>query len=217
MAEESTPEPAFIDPEYGNLTRVWWAFWWRTGLTYLFLVFIVGRLIHLFGGAFELHIFPTPFGFLLVIVIAGLSVLERLLRKKFVDFRLCIVGDPQSQPTADISSQQVSPTFGNSARVFWTWWKRVFLWCLVYWALGALIAAFSTAGMPAEDTFALGEHLGYGVPLVVLAVSFIELRRVLQMDTGKLRLRLVSPLKVEEIRGEHSVQSPQTGPGKPEE
>lgn len=121
------PSSSYVQPTLGHALRVWWAFYWRSTLFSLVIVFFSSLVLDIAGQAAGL---PKPLmllaarvATLVVAFTVALFAMQRVLRKNFQRFRIGLA----SRASTSGEPQYLEPTLGRAMRVWWAYfWRMIF-------------------------------------------------------------------------------------------
>ncbi len=133
MLEAHSLSSFYVQPTLGHALRVWWAFYWRSTLFGLLIVFVVSLLLGIAGHAAGL---PAPLILLaarveslVVAFVVTLFAMQRVLRKNFQQFRIGLAAHatPSGEP------QYLEATLGRALRVWWAYfWRMIFFLAIAF-------------------------------------------------------------------------------------
>jgi hypothetical protein len=180
----------YIQPDFGHALRIWWALFWPTtligfvlgyGLTLGLKVLYEDNLVQ--ARYLEL---PFRYGSYVVNYIVALFVMDYILNKKFRHFRIRLFtnwDEPNPHP--------LESTLARSARVWWTYVWRSFLYGIIGWLVIVLpitwfAGIFNPGAVVATLIFTLLNLLiGGGAAL------FAIYSNILDEDIGGFRVMLI--------------------------
>ncbi len=131
------PDSSYIQPNFGHGLRIWWAFYWPATLISGFLLIVVDSWLR---KLYEDMVLPAsvvgPISkvdtFVLSYAVA-FFVMYYILRKNFRHFRIGLLSNGGSE-----GAQPLSPTFGRTLRVWWTYSWRTLLYSAIAWIAAVL-------------------------------------------------------------------------------
>jgi hypothetical protein len=146
----ATPPSDYIQPNLGHGLRIWWAFFWPTSLVTTALsigITILLRSVYedttvpgsLIGPVIRYHVYVVNY-------VVAFVVMAYILRKNFRHFRIGLLSNHGGD-----GAEPLPPTFRRTARVWWTYSWRSFLYRIIVlfavsfplgWITGFLIAIF---------------------------------------------------------------------------
>jgi hypothetical protein len=131
-ASSASPVDNYIQPDLGHGLRIWWAFYWRTGLSSTVLAIAVNVVLRRFPSNLAI-VFLLRYDVYLFYYLAAFFMMSYILRKKFRHFRIALLSDHGGD-----GAQPLPPTVARTARVWWTFcWRSV-----VYRIIVAVVASF---------------------------------------------------------------------------
>jgi hypothetical protein len=131
------PDSNYVQPNFGHGLRIWWAFYWPTTLIGGFLLFVLDFWLR---KLYEDLVLPASVvgpmlkfdGYVLSYVVA-FFVMYYILRKNFRHFRIGLLSNGGGE-----GAQLLTPTFGRTLRVWWTYSWRTLLYTAVVWIAAVL-------------------------------------------------------------------------------
>jgi hypothetical protein len=131
------PDSNYVQPNFGHGLRIWWAFYWPMSLIVGVLDFILNFWLQ---KLYEDMVLPASFvgpilkfdPYVLSYVIA-FFVMYYILRKNFRHFRIGLLSNRGGE-----GAQLLSPTFGRTLRVWWTYSWRTLLYTAIVWIAAVL-------------------------------------------------------------------------------
>jgi hypothetical protein len=186
---------SYIQPNFGHGLRIWWAFFWPTTLIATVLTVAINfglKVIYEHSSIpgilirYVLKVSP----YLLTYAVA-LFVMEYVLRKNFRHFRIGLLSNLGGD-----GAQVLTPTFGRTLRVWWTYSWRTFVYRLIIMVaatipLSVVLGVFTR--IPLLQVF-----IQILVPTLVdgAAGLFVIYSNILDEDFGDFRVCLL-PLQKE--------------------
>ena len=187
--ESNIRSSALVQVTPGRVLRIYWAYWWRATAAWLF-VFIALYRFGFSSYALAAHLF---------MIAIGPIVMAEILGKKFPDFKMGVLSDPTPSDDGEAVLSFVQAT-DQFFRIWWAWWKRIFVWWALLFVGGLGILVF--APTRTENVATYSAILDSATPLffVIMAtplffviISFVQLRRLLRAEGGGPKLRLILP------------------------
>jgi hypothetical protein len=126
------PDSNYVQPNFGHGLRIWWAFYWPMSLIVGVLDFVLNFWL---SKLYEDMVLPASFvgpilkfdPYVLTYVVA-FFVMYYILRKNFRHFRIGLLSNRGGE-----GAQLLSPTFGRTLRVWWTYSWRTLLYTAILW------------------------------------------------------------------------------------
>jgi hypothetical protein len=131
------PDSSYIQPNLGHGLRIWWAFYWPATLISGFLLVVVNSWLR---KLYEDMVLPASVvgpisnvdAYVLSYAVA-FFVMYYILRKNFRHFRIGLLSN-----RGGAGAQPLSPTFGRTLRVWWTYSWRTLLYSAIVWIAAVL-------------------------------------------------------------------------------
>jgi hypothetical protein len=185
----------YIQPNFGHGLRIWWAFFWPTLLIGMVLTFginfglkVIYEHTNISGSLIRYVLKVSPY---VINYGVALFIMEYVLRKKFRHFRIGLLSNGGGE-----GSELLTPTFGRTVRVWWTYSWRTFVYRMIIMVaatipLSVLLGVFTR--LPVIQ--AIVQVL---VPIAVdgAAGLFVIYSNILDEDFGDFRVCLM-PLQTE--------------------
>jgi hypothetical protein len=142
-ATSALPDSNYVQPNFGHGLRIWWAFYWPTTLIAGFLLIVLDFWLR---KLYEDLVLPASVvgpmlkfdGYVLSYVVA-FFVMYYILRKNFRHFRIGLLSNRGGE-----GAQLLTPTFGRTLRVWWTYSWRTLLYTAIVWIAAVLpLSAFA--------------------------------------------------------------------------
>ncbi len=131
------PDSNYIQPSLGHGLRIWWAFYWPMTLISGILIIVLNFWLRRF---YEDMVLPAsvvgPFfeydPYVLNYTVA-FFVMYYILRKNFRHFRIGLLSNRGGD-----GAEPLTPTFGRTLRVWWTYSWRTLLYTAIVWFAAVL-------------------------------------------------------------------------------
>jgi hypothetical protein len=131
------PDSNYVQPNFGHGLRIWWAFYWPATLIAGFLLIVLDFWLR---KLYEDMVLPASVvgpmlkfdGFVLSYVVA-FFMMYYILRKNFRHFRIGLLSNGGGE-----GAQLLTPTFGRTLRVWWTYSWRTLLYTAIVWIAAVL-------------------------------------------------------------------------------
>jgi hypothetical protein len=131
------PDSNYIQPNLGHGLRIWWAFYWPTTLIGGFLLIVLNFWLR---KLYEDMVLPAnlvgpilKFDPYVLSYAVAFFVMYYILRKNFRHFRIGLLSNRGGE-----GAQPLSPTFGRTLRVWWTYSWRTLAYTGIAWVVVVL-------------------------------------------------------------------------------
>jgi hypothetical protein len=191
------PDSNYVQPNFGHGLRIWWAFYWPTTLIGGFLLIVLNFWLRkLYEDMVLSANFVGPilkFDPYVLSYVVAFFVMYYILRKNFRRFRLGLLSNRGGE-----GAQLLSPTFGRTLRVWWTYSWRTLLYTAVVWIAAVLpLSSFARVFSSARLFTAIFDGLlALSVSAAVGLYAFYS--NILDEDISGFRVCLL-PRQVETI------------------
>jgi hypothetical protein len=131
------PDSNYVQPNFGHGLRIRWAFYWPMTLIGGFLLIVLNFWLR---KLYEDMVLPAgvvgpilKFDPYVLSYVVAFFVMYYILRKNFRHFRIGLLSNRGGE-----GAQLLSPTFGRTLRVWWTYSWRTLLYTAIVWIAAVL-------------------------------------------------------------------------------
>jgi hypothetical protein len=176
-ASSAAPADNYIQPDLGHGLRIWWAFYWRAGLSSAVLSAAVNLMLRRFPSDLAI-VFLLRYDAYLFYYLAAFFMMAYILRKKFRHFRIALLSEH-----GGVGAKPLPPTLTRAARVWWTFcWRSVVYRIIVAvvasfplgWITGFLAAIFASRAITALVGLATQLFLDAAVGMYVIYSNILD-------------------------------------------
>lgn len=194
MSTPPTTATTFLDPTLGRTFRIWWAWFWRWVLFWLASAIVLNLPIAgvalLLGGTQRIASYVSAVAASMALVAAQIYTLWNILDKRFGEFEVRVQDISATTPSIPAGTF-IAATLGQAFKVWWAWFWRSLVWGFLCTLPVGFFGQFVTRFVRWPETVYMSITFAT-VNVVWLLASVYVLKRILQRDFRRFRIRLVS-------------------------